>query len=125
MLGVNLPNLVETFQSFVDDGSLIPGWQRPSTWMLDKASHVSATSLTQPAPSSLKKALLHDNPDRNIWLDSCKEEKQGLDDRNTCEAISAAQCYNLSEEKGIKAIPSMCVFTIKKDEFNNPIRAKS
>ena len=76
--GVNLPNLVETFQSFVDDGSLIPGWQRPSTGMLGKASHVSATSLTQPAPSSLKKALLHDNPDRNIWLDSCKEKKQGL-----------------------------------------------
>ena len=41
--GVDLPNLVETFQSFVDDGSLIPGWQRPSTWMLGKASHVSAT----------------------------------------------------------------------------------
>ena len=123
--GVNLPNLVETFQSFVDDGSLIPEWQKPSTWMLGKASHVSASSLTQPAPSSLKKALLHDNPDRNIWLDSCKEEKQGLDDHNTCEVISATQCYNLSKEKGIKAIPSMCVFTIKKDEFNNPIRAKS
>ena len=82
-------------------------------------------SLTQPAPSSLKKAILHDNPDRNIWLDSCKEEKQGLDDHDTHEVVSVGQCCTLHEEKEITAIPSMCVFAIKKDEFNNPIRAKS
>ena len=73
---VDLPNLVENFQSFVDDGSLIPGWQRPTTWLLGKASHISAVSLTQPAPSFLKKALLHDNPDRNIWLDSHKQKNR-------------------------------------------------
>ena len=93
--------------------------------MLGKASHISAISLTQPAPSSLKKALLHDNPDRNIWLDSHKEEKQGLDDHGTHEVVSAAQHCTLHKEQGVTAIPSMCVFAIKKDKFNNPIRANS
>lgn len=33
-MGFPLPNMVKTFQDHVDNGTLVPGWQCPSTWLL-------------------------------------------------------------------------------------------
>ena len=66
------------------------------------------------------------NPDRHVWLDSYNEEKDGLADLDVYERISKKQYLALKRSGKIpKAIPSMCVLTIKPDRDGKPHRAKS
>ena len=123
--GVPLPNLIEQFSTYVNSNLLIPGWQRPSTWLLGHSSHISAANLTQHAPASIKKAFHKDNTDRATWRESYDEEYDGLLDHDTYDVISGAEYNALRRDRGVTAIPSMCVFTIKTDEFSKPVRAKS
>eukprot|EP00804_Cyclotella_cryptica_P023774 CCRYP_011152-RA/>CCRYP_011152-RA protein AED:0.31 eAED:0.31 QI:0/0/0/1/1/1/2/0/815 len=90
------------------------------------ASHVSAANLLHLCPPSLAKALHPTNPDRHIWLASYHEEKEGLEAHDVYETISKKDYLHLRRTGRIgKALPSMCVFIIKHDKDDNPVRAKS
>jgi hypothetical protein len=130
--GVDIPALARDYQKYVDDGILIPGWHNHSYFskagnaQAVTTTHVSARSLTTDlAPGSIKKALYSRNPDREIWKQSYDEEYDGLYQSDTFEIISEDEYFRLCRETGIKAIPSMCVFTVKKDSSGKPVRAKS
>jgi hypothetical protein len=71
------------------------------------------------------KALADSHPDREVWLASYQEEKQGIESLNTYRKISLGEYRALREKGAPKAIPTMCVLTIKKDENLLPLRAKS
>jgi len=60
--------------------------------------------------------------DQAIWLEAYDEEFDGLNSLPTWDVITEDQFKKLS--KGIKALPSMAIATIKYDDFNRPKRAK-
>ena len=108
------------------DGILIPGHsassfrRKPSS-----ASFVSAASLLRECPRSLLSALAPKHPDRNTWLSSFQEEKDGLKSQDTYDVLTLEQ-YRAYRAKGAPwAIPTMCVLTIKPDEMLRPHCAKS
>lgn len=123
----SFPNLVRDFQLLVDDGSLLPGWHaQNSTLLRGSASRVSATTLVDPhAPGSMRVALHNDNPDNLIWRASYDEEYNGLTSNATFDVITEEEYIALCRRTGFKAIPSMVVFTVKKDSLGRPLRAKS
>ena len=135
--GVDLPNLIRDWPTMSVDNILLPSWNassflRPSSDTPSAASnvsanHVSARNLRAPCPPSLLKALHEDHVDRSTWLASYYEEKNGLKDNATYVEISLQEYRRLRRlPKSVpKAIPSMCVMTIKRDEHMNPDRAKS
>jgi hypothetical protein len=118
-----LPNLAFNWTEPVDSKTLILGWQDISHF-LGTADHVSAALCQRPCPPSLIKALNLQHPDHAIWLASYKEECDGLKEFDTFEEITFAKYRKLAETHG-PAIPSMCVLVTKKDEHDNPVRAKS
>ena len=123
---IPLPNLLMDHLSFVREGILLPGWSNSTRQIIASARHVCAKGLyLLSAPTSLKMALLPTYVDRTIWLASYLEELQSLIDMNTFDVITAAQYRDLVEKHGIKAIPTMNVFTIKYDGHGDPVRAKS
>jgi hypothetical protein len=65
------------------------------------------------------------HPDRDVWLESFGEEKNGIKSLNTYDKILLVEYCALCEKGAPCAIPTMCVLTIKKDEMMNPLRAKS
>jgi hypothetical protein len=89
LLGIDLPDFCQTFQKYIDDGTLIPGWHWGQNFRLaGQACHT-------------------------IWLESYKEEYEGLKSNDTFDIISEEDYLNLCKQHGIKAIPSMCTFMIK------------
>ncbi len=54
-----------------------------------------------------------------------KEEKNGIDSLGTFKRLTLGEYPALREKGAPKAIPTMCVLTIKKDENLMPLRAKS
>jgi hypothetical protein len=85
--------------------------------------HVSAHGLTSlVAPSSLKTHSSMSSSDKAIWDDAYFEEYDGLASIPTWEIFTEAQFKALG--KGVKALPSMAIATIKYDAFNRPKRAK-
>jgi hypothetical protein len=89
------------------------------------ARHVSAKGLLQSCPGSLRKALDSSNLDQHTWwLASYTEEYHGLVALDTFTTINHADLA-ASDFVGKKPMPTMCVLTIKTDEFHNPVRAKS
>ena len=80
--------------------------------------------MSRPATS---RHLVDDYVDRSTWWDSYLEEKQGLRECNTYEEITLQEYRRLCRlPKAVpKAIPTMCVLTIKRDENMVPDRAKS
>jgi hypothetical protein len=133
--GVNLPNLVMTWVDFCVEGILVPGhvshtflWSPSSsapTTFDPVASFVSAVNLHLACPPSLLKALADSHPDREVWLSSFLEEKRGIQHLNTYRKITLGKYRALCEKGAPKAIPTMCVLTVKRDENLNPLRAKS
>jgi hypothetical protein len=127
--GVALPNFSRDFQLYIDDGSIIPGWHtkaKSACLRVGSASHVSASGLLSPfPPGSLQKALKLTGGDFQIWSDSYKEEFFGLKDNECFEIISEEEYQRIYRSTGKRAIPSMCVFTVKKDSSGRPLRAKS
>jgi len=124
--GVPLPNLPSPWQDLCVEGILIPGHQS-SSFMHPKAaaSHVSAANLQRDCPRSLLTALHPSHPDRDTWLASFREEKSGIDSEDTYVKLSLAEYRALWEKGAPRAIPTMCVLSIKKDEMFNPLRAES
>lgn len=117
--GVNLPDFATAWPRLTCDNTLLPSWGfkgysklglKPTSNPFDRhgqlvtASHVSARGLKQGCPKSLREALEQDSVDRDILQ----------------------QYKDLRLKKGApKAIPTMCVLTVKTDENLNPDRAKS
>jgi len=89
------------------------------------ASFVSAINLHRECPPTLLKALADSHPDREIWLESYQEEKHGIESLDTYRKISLGDYRTLHKKGAPKAIPTMCILTIKKDENLLPLRAKS
>jgi hypothetical protein len=124
--GVKLPELTRHFQSFIDEGTLIPGWQRANRFIQGHASHVSASGLSIPkAPGSLRAAFTTNHPDAATWMASYEEEYKGHIDHDTFEIISEQAYLDIRNRTGRSAIPSMGVFTVKNDSDGKPLRAKS
>ncbi len=130
--GVPLPNLTSTWQDLCIEGVLIPGhqpssFQRPrlSPYTGASASHVSAVHLKHKCPRSLLTGLHPTHPDRDTWMASFREEKSGIKSQNTYIKINLAEYRALCAKGTPRAIPTMCVLSIKKDKMLNPLRAKS
>jgi hypothetical protein len=58
-------------------------------------------------------------------LESYREEKQGIKSLDTYRKITFGEYCALCKKGAPKAIPTMCVLTIKKDETLLPLHAKS
>jgi hypothetical protein len=65
------------------------------------------------------------HPDQDVWLASFGEEKDGIESLDTYIKITVAEYCALHKKGAPRAIPTMCVLTIKKNEMMNPLRAKS
>jgi hypothetical protein len=116
LFGVTLPNFCQDFQKYIDDdGSIIPGWQSGHTFTIAGSTrHVFDSALQSiTPPRSVIKALHTNNPDKNIWYQSYKEEYNGLTSNNTFDIISEEEYQRLRCTHGVRAIPSMCTFVIK------------
>jgi hypothetical protein len=133
--GVPLPNLQSTWVDLCVEGVLVPGHAShlflcspsslvPMTFE-PVASFVSAVNLHQDFPPSLLKALAETHPNQEIWLNSFYEEKQGIKSLGTYRKITLGEYRALREKGAPKAIPTMCVLTIKKDDNLLPLWAKS
>ena len=131
--GVNLPNLPQTWTELCTNGTLLPGHQassftRPagSAGCFDPVANiVSAVNLARDCPASLLRALADTHPDREIWRQSYYEEKNSIESMGTFERLTLQQYRALVEKGAPKAIPSMCVLMVKKDENLLPLQAKS
>jgi Reverse transcriptase (RNA-dependent DNA polymerase) len=126
--GVELPNLTKHFQNLLDDGTLVPGWQKTTSFIQGHVSHVSAAHLViNQAPGSLRLAFSPDkqHPDAATWLASYEEEYNGLVSHDTFDILTEQEYRALRERTGCSAIPSMNIFTIKTDSDGHPKRAKS
>ena len=116
----NLPDFTFNYHSLINSKVLKPGWTSTPTI---SANRVSATTLVNPCPPTLSKALSPDNADAPIWLESYKEEYNDLKNMEVYEEITPEQYKNIQHKSG-KPLPSMCVLTIKyKDGY--PDRVKS
>jgi hypothetical protein len=62
---------------------------------------------------SVVKALHQNNPDRDIWAASYKEEYDGFMSNHTFDIISEEEYQRLKRAHGVCAIPSMCTFVVK------------
>ena len=58
-------------------------------------------------------------------MDSYPEEKRGIESLDTYQKITFGKYRALCKRGAPKAIPTMCVLTIKEDENLLPLRAKS
>ena len=122
---IPLPNLTSNWQDLCMDGILILGHSSGSFLREQSASFVGATSLLRECPRSLLSALAPTHPDCEIWLASFREEKDGIRSQDTYDMLTLEQ-YRTYRVKGApRAIPMMCVLTIKPDKLLRPHRAKS
>jgi hypothetical protein len=87
------------------------------------ARHVSAALLHAPNPVTLRKAMNSKFADHQVWLDSHREEHDGLVGMETMDVLSSSQHKNLKNAP--KAVPTMCVLMVKTNENNRPVCAKS
>ncbi len=140
--GVDLPNLPFNWADLCTEGILVPGHvahsflcplppsvsliaDSPPSTFDPVASIVSAINLHWDCPPSLLQALAISHLDRELWLQSYYEEKGGIESLGTFKCLTLGECCALQEKGAPKAIPTMCVLTIKKDEHLMPLRAKS
>jgi hypothetical protein len=89
------------------------------------ANIISAINLHQDCPPSLLQALATSHPDREVWLQSYYEEKNVIESLGTFKRLTLGKYQALHEKGAPKAIPTMCVLTIKKDKQLMPLWAKS
>ena len=80
---VLLPNFKQTWSTLLGDDIIVPGHSTVSSFLcsntpnnVPRASFFSTKNLLSTCPPSLTKALHPTNPDHQVWLDSCNEEKQ-------------------------------------------------
>ena len=115
---VPLPNFKQHWTTLLGDDRLFPGHLTVISFLKLSTSdknasplnYVSAKHLLSSCLPSLYKALDTSNSDRQVCMDSYKEEKQGIIDHEFYEKISNYQYLALRRADKIpKAIPSMCV----------------
>jgi hypothetical protein len=139
--GVNIPNLPFTWVDLCTEGVLLPGHvahscirssshdllisSPPPSTFDPVANIVSAVNLHRDCPPSLLQALASTHPDREVWLQSYHEEKGGIEEMGTFWKITLGEYRAIREKGAPKAIPMMCVLTIKKDENLMPLQTKS
>ena len=139
--GVDLPSFGTSWPCMSCDNIMLPSWNIniysrlglfPSSNPFDRsgeliaANHVSARTLRSECPKSLQEALANDLVDRATWLPSYIEEKEDLVDNQMFVRLTLKQYRELWLKKNVpQVIPSMCVFTVKKDEHGDPDCAKS
>jgi hypothetical protein len=131
-MGIRLENLMANCQHLLESRQLFRGHTKFKRVYNTRAQvqlkdcvlrHVSAHGLTSlVAPSSLKSHSSMNSVDQSIWNDAYLEEYDGLASLPTWEVLTETQFKALS--KGVKALPSMAIATIKYDSFNRPKRAK-
>ena len=134
-LGHPIANLPTTWVDLCVESVLVPSHVSHSFLHLPTSSapttlnpvplFVSAINLHCNCPPSLLKALADSHPDREVWLESFLEEKHGIRDLDTFKKISLSKYQALREKCASHAIPTLCVFTIKKDKKLFPLRTKS
>ena len=107
------------------EGTLLSGHSLGSFLQDQSASFVSAASLLPECPRSLLCALALTHPDRNVWLVSFREEKDGIKLQDAYNVFTLEQYRAYCAQGAPWAIPTMCVLTIKLDEMLRPHRAKS
>jgi hypothetical protein len=130
--GILLPDLAASFQSLLDTGQLFRGhtkfrrvYQTCTQVQLRDCvlRHVTAHGLSSfVAPSSLKSIASMTSTDQDVWLSAYDEEFDGLSSLPTWDIVTEEQFKRLN--KGVKALSSMVIATIKYDKFNRPKRAK-
>jgi len=130
--GIILDDLPRTFHNLLDIGHLFKGHTkfqrvyntRTQVQLRDSVlHHVSAHGLTSLlAPVSLNSHHKMTASDKVIWDEAYNEELDGLTSLPTWEVLTESQFKSLS--KGVKALPSMAIVTIKYDALNRPKRAK-
>ncbi len=69
--------------------------------------------------------LTDTHPDRKNWLQGYYEEKRRVKSLGTFRKITLGEYRALREKGAPKAILTMCILTIKKDENLLPLQAKS
>jgi hypothetical protein len=115
--GVALPNLPTNWSDLCVQGVLLPSHQ-PSSFHISSAStstfdpvahFISAVNLHQDCPASLLKALADSHPDREVWLQSYYEERNGIESMGTFQRITLAQ-YRALREKVLLELLRLCVF---------------
>jgi hypothetical protein len=131
-LGIVLPSFQGSCQELFDTGQIFKGHVKFRRVYAARSQlklrdcvlrHVSAHGLSSVlAPSSLKQHQTMSSNDKAIWDAAYEEEFDGLSDLPTWEVLTEAEFKRLS--KGIKALPSMAIATIKYDAHNRPKRAK-
>jgi hypothetical protein len=108
--------------SFIHSSSHNP----PHLTTFDPAVNIGSTvNLHQDCPPSLLQALASTHPNHEVWLQSYYKEKRGIEDMGTFWKITLGEYRTLRAKGAPKAIPTMCVLTIKKDNQLIPLRAKS
>jgi hypothetical protein len=132
---VRLPNLPTTWQDLCTEGIIYPGhslssllWDTSSSLgntSSPLANFVSAASLLRECPRSLLTALAPTHPDRETWLLGFHKEKDGIKSQDTYDVIDLAQYRALCAKGAPRAIPTMCVLTIKPDEMLQHHRVKA
>lgn len=126
--GIPLHDLPHTWSELCVGGSLSPG-HNASSFICGSsdpvANIISAVDLHNDCPYSLLQALADNHPDRELWLNSFYEEKDSIKSMNTYRKITLGKYRALHEKGASRAIPTMCVLTIKRDENLLPVRAKT
>ena len=119
---VPLPDFKQHWTTLLGDDRLFTGHSKLSSFLILSTSdknapslnYVSAKHLLPPCPPSLYKSLNTSNPDRKVWMNSYKEEKQGLIDHVVYEKISKNKYLALRRSgKTPKVFPQMCVLVVE------------
>ena len=126
---VSVPDLNYSWKSRLQENTLRLGWEEDtSSKLYGHGRHVSAGTLVSTlAPHNLRIGLAEKNPDSETWRAAYDEEYLGLTGMDTFESITEEEYQRLLSRYGdaAKAIPTMNLFTVKKDENGKPVRAKS
>jgi hypothetical protein len=85
---ISLPNLTSNWHDLCLQGILVPGHNTTSFVRETTATFVSAANLIWECPRSLLYALDNKHPDRDVWLQSFQEEKDGLLSMDTYNTIT-------------------------------------
>lgn len=124
-LSANCQHLLETGQLFRGHTKFRRIYQTRNQFQLQECvlRHVSMHGLSSfTAPSSLRSISKMSLGDQEIWWAAYDEEFDGLSSIPTWDVVTDDQFKRLS--KGIKALPSMAIATIKYDAFNKPKSTK-
>jgi hypothetical protein len=119
---VDLPNFPQTWVDLCVEGVLVPG-HVAHTFLCVPSSNstinpvaffVSAVNFHWDCPPSLLNPLAAAHFDQEVWLQRYYKEKQGIERLATYCKITLGEYRALREKGAPKAIPTMCVLTIKR-----------